>query len=321
MANYYLRFRQRVTGPFSAEELRAMAAARKIAGLHMVSSDKQNWTPADQVKGLFGPSEAEIAAQQETAAQAAATAAAADPTSNHTQPGTAKYCRTCGNPVHINAATCTKCGTLPRAGKAHCLHCGGDTHPQAVTCVHCGLLLAAEGGGGVDRTESMWGYFVKCLDTHYATFNGRASRTEYWGFVLFASIISILVLLGTSILAMLIREIAPLILTCVSLWFMALIFPTIAVTWRRLHDIGICGGGAIPVLIAFGVGTMGVASAVAARIIEPIVETVFGGVSRISNEFVIAAVISMVMGFISLLWVSIIDSESGDNRFGPNPKG
>jgi len=312
-----------------------MAAAGKIAGLHMVSSDKQNWTPADQVKGLFGPSEAEIAAQQvaarqEAAAQAAAQAAAsaaADTASNYAAPGDAKFCRTCGTPVHEHATACTKCGMQPRVGRTYCFHCGGRTHPQAVTCVNCGLLLAAEGTGGAAKLDSLWGYFVKCLGTHYAAFSGRASRAEYWGYTLFMLLISLFVVLITGGLAFLVPEIAPLTIVCAYLWSAALLLPTLAVTWRRFHDIGVSGGTAIPVLIAFQVGSMGVTTAIVARVVEFVQQSVAraigfgGGGSANLNAFVAAAIILTIMGFIPLLWASITDSESGDNRFGPNPKG
>ena len=35
-----------------------------------------------------------------------------------------------------------------------------------------------------NKADTMWGYFTKCLK-HYADFRGRASRKEFWSFVLF----------------------------------------------------------------------------------------------------------------------------------------
>jgi uncharacterized membrane protein YhaH (DUF805 family) len=67
----------------------------------------------------------------------------------------------------------------------------------------------------------------------YAVFEGRARRKEYWTFVLFNLIIGIALgfidrLLGTS----------PVIY---ALYSLAVLIPGIAVTVRRLHDIGKSG--------------------------------------------------------------------------------
>ena len=56
----------------------------------------------------------------------------------------------------------------------------------------------------------------------YATFDGRASRSEYWWFLL--------IVLPTTVVADLVSEIAWFIVT------LALILPYIAVSFRRLHD-------------------------------------------------------------------------------------
>lgn len=55
-ASYFVRFKQRITGPYSAEQLRAMASTAQLTPQHEVSADRQQWTPADKVKGLFGAS-------------------------------------------------------------------------------------------------------------------------------------------------------------------------------------------------------------------------------------------------------------------------
>lgn len=80
---------------------------------------------------------------------------------------------------------------------------------------------------------------VKTCFRKYATFNGRASRSEYWFFYLFNCIISTF-LFG---LALTINQ------ESVSLFFFYLTFiyslvvilPALAVTIRRLHDIGKSG--------------------------------------------------------------------------------
>jgi uncharacterized membrane protein YhaH (DUF805 family) len=82
----------------------------------------------------------------------------------------------------------------------------------------------------------------------YATFSGRASRSEYWYWVL-ANLIVYLVLYGLTIgLGLATRGssndfgpggVAPLVLLIV--WIFGTIVPNIAIAVRRLHDAGYSG--------------------------------------------------------------------------------
>jgi len=66
-------------------------------------------------------------------------------------------------------------------------------------------------------TESIQTCFSK-----YANFNGRASRSEYWWFVLFVVIVGL-------VLSLINRNIA-------GLFYLGIILPSIAAAARRLHD-------------------------------------------------------------------------------------
>lgn len=68
-----------------------------------------------------------------------------------------------------------------------------------------------------------FGKAVKICFSKYANFKGRAPRAEYWWFFLFSFILGCIPI---------VNFIAPLVL----------IIPSLAVTWRRLHDIGKGGG-------------------------------------------------------------------------------
>lgn len=81
---------------------------------------------------------------------------------------------------------------------------------------------------------------VKAVLTNYVGFSGRARRSEYWWFVLFNIILSIVV----SVIANAIKF--PLLATLVSL---ALLLPGLAVSVRRLHDTGRTGWWLLIVLI------------------------------------------------------------------------
>ncbi|GMG83306.1 hypothetical protein LNKW23_25190 [Paralimibaculum aggregatum] len=91
----------------------------------------------------------------------------------------------------------------------------------------------------------------------YATFSGRASRPEFWYFVLFIVLVSIaLMILDRWFFAVPYGENGPL----GAVFNIAILLPNLAVSWRRLHDTGRSGlwnflplAGA-PVMILAGVG-------------------------------------------------------------------
>lgn len=79
---------------------------------------------------------------------------------------------------------------------------------------------------------SILDWFIKCI-RHYARFNGRARRKEFWYFYLGQSILIILALLLDWLFG------TRLLFYC-SVAF-SLILPSIAVTIRRLHDVNRSG--------------------------------------------------------------------------------
>ncbi len=93
----------------------------------------------------------------------------------------------------------------------------------------------------------LWHYFWRSLTTCYVGFEGRARRKEYWGFVLFSTIVfTALIALGLLLdfSAGNVNWNNPTIIfswALPGLWFLATILPGIAVTIRRQHDIGISG--------------------------------------------------------------------------------
>ncbi|MER5888683.1 DUF805 domain-containing protein [Streptomyces sp. NPDC001941] len=70
----------------------------------------------------------------------------------------------------------------------------------------------------------------------YATFQGRARRSEYWMFALFNA----LVILVLVILAMTTRS--TVFAALYGLYVLAVLLPSLAVVVRRLHDTGRSGG-------------------------------------------------------------------------------
>jgi uncharacterized membrane protein YhaH (DUF805 family) len=84
---------------------------------------------------------------------------------------------------------------------------------------------------------------IKSYAKNYATFSGRARRSEFWYAALFTTLVS----LAISIVAPGHRDMvggiefdqnSPLS----DLWSLITIIPSLAITWRRLHDVNKSGG-------------------------------------------------------------------------------
>ena len=82
-----------------------------------------------------------------------------------------------------------------------------------------------------NKKNNTMNYYIKVLQ-NYANFNGRARRSEYWYFVLFNFIISI-------VLGFIAGAIGFELL--VTLYSLAVLIPSIAVGVRRMHDVGKSG--------------------------------------------------------------------------------
>jgi len=110
----------------------------------------------------------------------------------------------------------------------------------------------------LNSKRSPWGHFVYCLTQKYADGTGRATRAEYWSFVLFFW----LGMLAPAALGLLVdallgfgaggdmgpfRAISGLLMLIV---LVGLVLPSFCVLIRRFHDVGLTGWlvliGAIP---------------------------------------------------------------------------
>lgn len=88
-----------------------------------------------------------------------------------------------------------------------------------------------------------FGEAIQSVFSKYATFSGRARRSEYWYFVLLQVIV-------TAVLNGLYSATESVAFSVILVLFdLALLVPSLAVCWRRLHDIGRSGGYYFFVLI------------------------------------------------------------------------
>ena len=145
-----------------------------------------------------------------------------------------------------------------------------------------------------------------CL-SKYATFSGRASRSEYWWFYLFNGLVGV----AAGLLDLLISRGNPDVQVIGGLVGLALLLPNIAVFSRRLHDTDRSGWWMMLVFAPFaallGLGLGGLLGVTPGS----------GGFSALMIPLLLAAFAAFVVLF---LWL-IRRGTDGPNRFGPDPLG
>ena len=127
-----------------------------------------------------------------------------------------------------------------------CPYCGHEVLKTDCYCPECGHVSRLQ--ISLDKYNlGLIENFKQCLVYKYADFDGRARRREYWGYVLFYSIIAFAFIFIDILL-----DLGLILPKIVSLIFA---LPSLAVSVRRLHDVGKPGyyilAGLIPILGAF----------------------------------------------------------------------
>ena len=132
---------------------------------------------------------------------------------------------------------------------------------------------------------------VKTCFKKYFDFKGRASRSEYWYFILFT-------FLGYGA-GFLLGLIAPALLWLLGIFVLAILIPVITVAARRLHDINKSGWYQVLPLP------------------PGIIETIFA-----MNRNEVGEIIFLIIGLVAYIYLIILLCTAGDskkNRFGKNP--
>ncbi len=182
-----------------------------------------------------------------------------------------------------------------------------DFVPVAGEATNVMLLAAAAPAGAPSATP---GVPRGDFDFKHAlfSFQGRLRRQHFW--------IGWLICLGVGVVAGWI----PLLGILISL---ALIWPNLAITGKRLHDMGHSGWLAVIPIIAGFVGVIAVFGSVGASMMTNYTalenEDPAAIMALIGPALGIVGIVALIqLGF--LLWIGVSEGARGDNRFGPDPK-
>lgn len=194
-------------------------------------------------------------------------------------------------------------GATVRSGQKVDFVADGDSATQIVTLADTPSPTRAEVFANRSGSEQPYDFRTALL-----SFDGRLRRQHFW--------ISWLILLGAGAVA----NFIPILGALISI---GLIWPNLAITVKRLHDMGQSGWlAAIPYVVSIvgvivGISLMGL--------------SIFANLEGLENEDpaailalmgpmfgVIGLVTLVTLGF--LIWIGVTESQPGENRFGPNPK-
>jgi uncharacterized membrane protein YhaH (DUF805 family) len=147
--------------------------------------------------------------------------------------------------------------------------------------------------------NKLWQNFVDTVTNHYADFNGRVGRAQFWWYMLVVFVLG----LGVGIIA----SITLWLLS--TLFYLAIFLPNLGMTVRRLHDSGKPGIWA-------------------ALLFAPLVLAVFSGLMVLSYGFYGLFGLFALLGLIRLVTLAAIavliyfcvqPGDAGSNAYGPPP--
>ncbi len=157
----------------------------------------------------------------------------------------------------------------------------------------------------------MINWYKKVVFENYVNFSGRARRSEYWYFTLFNFIISLL-LMG-------IDKALGLKIGISNLYSLAVLLPGLAVSVRRLHDIGKSG----KLLLLFYILIIVLAIIMAVSGLSFFTSIMSGtpdvsaGTPGLGFFIPLLLIVAMAIGMLVLYCTP---GETGSNKYGPDPK-
>lgn len=102
------------------------------------------------------------------------------------------------------------------------------------------------------QESTVWEYMMMPFK-RYSEFGGRSRRREFWSFQLFSSLVSGLLvsLITMSTVFRLVSEINLIFTGLLAVYWFIMFIPSLAVTVRRLHDIGYSGWWILLLLLPY----------------------------------------------------------------------
>ena len=190
-----------------------------------------------------------------------------------------------------------KCKAVPVAGS--CPGCGQSIGllPDGMlplACPHCGHAFRPFEG----REQNLWYNFTLAF-RQYAKFTGRATRMEFWSFMLIFHI------------ALFVFPLAELIM----------LLPALAVTVRRLHDVGWSGKWVLAVVLCNLFAVVGLVGALSSlndeyrEFADFFTDAAVNGVALFVLSFLAVVAIGVLIFVLTLC-----DSQHGANQYGPSRK-
>ena len=162
---------------------------------------------------------------------------------------------------------------------------------------------------------------IKSCLRQYVGFRGRATRAEYWWWVLGTTVVSMLL----SIIDGVLFGFGDDIQIFSSLFGLAVLLPGLAVTARRLHDIGRSGWWQLVWIVAGILAVIPLIIGVVASL---------GGMFILSGgegDFSMAAIAPLIIGLLIsaaiwvglavwIIWWMVKQGPAGPNQHGPDPR-
>ncbi len=146
----------------------------------------------------------------------------------------ATFCNACGAKQTQEQKTCSNCGAPIDEGTTFCSKCGtkqGENPITPATSERSYDELNYERPNFLSSSKMTFFEAVKTCFLNYANFKGRARRSEFWYFMLFDLIVVVILMIIGGYRNN----------TLLNLYSLATLCPGLAVSWRRLHDIGKSG--------------------------------------------------------------------------------
>ncbi len=160
---------------------------------------------------------------------------------------------------------------------------------------------------------------IKTVFSKYATFTGRARRSEFWYWYLFTMIVGFVTqlfgLFGLGFMTVVVS--------------LCLVIPNLAVSIRRLHDIGRSGWwllvAVVPAIVTIislvaMLGDVFVSAAMGGSYSPDELATKMSGSAGLMVVYLLSLFVSLV-GAVMLIVLFAKDSQAGKNQYGENPKG